>query len=312
MKTIKKILLGLLVISALASFRWHHNFDQLSTPAESNLTVSGISGNIGIKWVEIGNNPHGALLLPVQIKGIKKTFYMQLDLGSPSTILYKKSLQSIPPELLDGVPFNKNANHIAMNLILKRMKISSKSFRVLDYGDKLDLENPKAVNIIGTIGTDLLEKRIIILDFRNRRCSFTDKVKENGFTPFEFKQRRILIPAKIENENVKVMYDSGASGYQLITSKEIWENYRIPTGKLLSEKVNSWGDTLSAISAPANKQIHFGATKLRLSEVTYIEGASALNISMMTRSGMQGMIGNKLFLKNRIVLDCKNQMFKIE
>ena len=199
-----------------------------------------------------------------------------------------------------------------MDLNLKRMKISSKTFRLLDYGDRLDLEDPKAANIIGTIGTDLLEKRIIILDFRNRRCSFTDKVKENGFTPFEFKQRRILIPAKIENENVKVMYDSGASGYQLITSKEIWENYRIPTGKLLSEKVNSWGDTLSAISAPANKQIHFGTTRLRLSEVTYIEGASALNISMMTRSGMQGMVGNKLFLKNRIVLDCKNQVFKIE
>ncbi len=312
MKTIKKVLLGLLVISALASFKWQFNFDQKLTPADNNLTVSGISGNIGIKWVANGDNPHGAMLLPVQIKGIKKTLYMQLDLGSPSTMLYKKSLQSIPTELIDGVLFNKELNHITLDFNLKRMTISSKTFRLLDYGDKLDFENPKTANIIGTIGTDLLEKRIIILNFKNGRCSFTNKTEENGFTPFEFKQRRILIPARIGNENVKIIYDSGASGYQLITSKEIWETYRIPAGKIRSEKVNSWGDTLSIVSAPADKEMHFGDSKLRLSEVTYVEGTSALNIAMMKRSGMQGMIGNKLFLKNKVILDCKNGRFKVE
>jgi hypothetical protein len=32
----------------------------------------------------------------------------------------------------------------------------------------------------------------------------------------------------------------------------------------------------------------------------------------MKLSGMQGMIGNKLFLDQKIIIDCKNEKFKVE
>jgi hypothetical protein len=312
MKRIKKFLPGLLAISFFTSFGNKLEYIQESVPPDNLLAVSGLSGKIQIKWVANGNNPHGAMLLPVQVKGITKTVYMQLDFGSPKTVFYKKSLQSIPRELADGLIFKKDSREIGLDFSIKRMKISSASFRLLDYGDRVDFKNPKAPNIIGTIGTDLLKERIIVLNFKRQRCSFIDKIRDDGFSPFEFKQGRILLPAMIGNENVKVLYDSGASGYQLITSKDIWERYRIVTGKSLSERVNSWGDTLTIVSAPGNKDIHFGAAKLRLSTVTYVEGISALNMSLMKRSGMQGMIGNKLFLNSKITLDCKKQRFKVE
>src|SRR5690349_21738940 len=33
--------------------------------------------------------PHAALLLPVKLKGCPKQFYMQFDLGAPSTLFYR-------------------------------------------------------------------------------------------------------------------------------------------------------------------------------------------------------------------------------
>lgn len=108
------------------------------------------------------------------------------------------------------------------------------------------------------------------------------------------------------------MYDSGTSGYELITQKEVWEKYKTKNSIIKTEKGNSWGNTLAVFSASANKKIHFGSLALKLSEVTYIEGTSDLQKFLMKRSGMQGMIGNKLFLNHKLILDCKNEKFKLE
>lgn len=59
-------------------------------------------------------------------------------------------------------------------------------------------------------------------------------------------------------------------------------------------------------------KIRFGSKTLPLSEVTYIEGTSKAQNFLMKFSGMQGMIGNKLFLNRKMILDCRNQMYKIE
>ena len=130
--------------------------------------------------------------------------------------------------------------------------------------------------------------------------------------PFEFKKRKILIPSNIENEKLKLLYDSGTSGYELITTKEIWQQYRIKNSAVRMEKGNSWGNTLSVYSASAKNKIQFGKVILDLSEVTHIEGTSDLQKFLMKRSGMQGMIGNKLFLQHKLILDCNNGKFKLE
>ncbi|MNE59390.1 hypothetical protein D3C80_1544780 [compost metagenome] len=108
------------------------------------------------------------------------------------------------------------------------------------------------------------------------------------------------------------MYDSGTSGYELITTKEIWQQYRNKNSAVKTEKGNSWGNTLSVYSASAKKKIRFQKTTITLSEVTYIEGTSGLQQFLMKRSGMQGMMGNKLFLNHKLILDCRNEKFKLE
>ena len=134
----------------------------------------------------------------------------------------------------------------------------------------------------------------------------------DGFTSFRFKKRRILIPAKIGSEELELLYDSGTSGYELITNKDEWEKYKSGNDGIRKENGNSWGTKLAVISAPADQPIQFGDWQLRLSEVTYIEGTSLVQNLLMMLSGMDGMIGNKLFLHHTLILDCKNERYKIE
>ncbi|OXB03139.1 hypothetical protein B0A81_18780 [Flavobacterium plurextorum] len=312
MKVIKRILLIFSAIIVLSLAGGYFYFDNKFSPPENYLKVSGNAVNLPIKWISDGDNQYTALLLPVQIKGIEKTFYMQLDFGSPITVFYKKPIQSIQEKFAKKNQFKHTQKYISSSLRMDNLNISSKNFQILDYGKKVDFDNPETLNIIGTIGTDLLEKKTIILDFTKSLCSFKDYSITKDFTPFEFKKRKLLLPARIENQSLKLLYDSGTSGYELIVNKEEWQKYRTKNSKLKIEKGNSWGNVLTVISSAANKEMELGNTKLKISEVTYIEGISKMQTFLMKHSGMQGMIGNKLFLNHKIIIDCKNERFKIE
>lgn len=312
MKIFKKIAIVSLVIILLFLLGGYFYFQKKFTPPENYLTVSGTAENIQMKWISSNENANSALLFPIKINGINQTFYMQFDSGSPITVFYKNSLKSISEKYPNQLHFNSKKNQIATHFKIGKLNVISSNFEVLNYGNKVDFEDPNAQNIIGTVGTDLLEKRITVLDFKQNQFSFINQIKENNFTDFEFKKRKILISAKVEKENLKLLYNSGTSGYELITTKEVWKKYKIENSKLKTEKGNSWGNTLSVFTASAKKQIQFGNLNLKLSEVTYIEGTSEMQKFLMKRSGMQGMIGNKLFLNHKLILDCKNEKFKLE
>ncbi|MBJ2126293.1 hypothetical protein [Flavobacterium sp. IB48] len=312
MKLFKKIAVVFLAIIVLFLFGGYLYFRHKFNPPENYLKVSGIAENIPVKWISSNENPHSALLLPIKIDGINQTFFMQFDSGSATTVFYKKSLESIAKKFQNQLKIDTKNNEISSSFSIGNMKIVSNTFEVLNYGEEISFDNPNAKNSIGTIGTDLLEKRITVLDFKNNKCSFIEKIQENDFSDFEFKKRKILIPSIIENENLKLLYDSGTSGYELITTKGIWQQYRLKNSAVKTEKGNSWGNTLYVYSASAKKKIQFDKLILNLSEVTYIEGTSDLQKFLMKRSGMQGMIGNKLFLNHKLILDCKNEKFRLE
>lgn len=312
MKIVKKLVLAFLITLTISTIGGYVYFNKKFSPPENYLTVSRYAENIPIKWVARHNNPHAALLLPVKIQGIDNEFYMQLDFGSPVTMFYTDPLQSISEKFPKSNLSKSNPAQIGLSFSIKDVSISSKNFRLLAYGSGIDFNSPNAENIIGTIGTDLLEKRIIILDFKNNLCAFVETTAETGFAAFQFKKRRILLPAKLNNQSLKLLFDSGTSGYELITSEEIWRKIRIPGKEIKKEKGNSWGKELQVISAPANQEIEIGNTHLVLSEVTHIKGTSSLQNLVMKSSGMQGMIGNKILLNHKIIIDCNKERFKIE
>ena len=302
------IFLIIVIITAIGGYFY---FEKKFTPQENYLKVNGISDNIPLKWIADENNPNVAVLLPIKLEGISEIFYMQLDFGSPITVFYSKALNSIQSKFSSKINLLNTSQIISLQFDLGKMVISSTKFKILNYGKEINCEK-NAVNIIGTIGTDLLEKRTITLSFKEDQCLFTNNLSSDGFTAFDFKKRRILFPAQIGEKKLKLLYDSGTSGYELITDRKEWEKYRIKDGKKLIEKGNSWGNTLTLISAPAKEKVEIGNAHLDLSEVTFIEGTSKIQNLLMRFSGMQGMIGNKLFLDRKLTIDCKNEKFKIE
>ena len=315
MKLLKKIFLALLVIIVVSSITGYYYFDKKFTPPKNYLNVIGVSENIPIKWISEDSNPNAALLLPIKLEGISEEFYMQLDFGSPITVFYLKPLNSVISKFSDMVEPLKNDKLISLQFSLGEIDISSNKFKVLDYGKSIDWEQ-KSIVIIGTIGTDLLEKRSITLNFKKNYCSFTNSETLNNigsskFVPFDFEKRRILFPAKMGDKELRLLYDSGTSGYEMITSREEWEKYRLKDSNTKIEKVNSWGNTLTITSAPTKEKIEIGNVSLNLSEVTYIEGTSRIQNLLMKLSGMQGMIGNKLFLDQTLIIDCKTERFRI-
>ncbi len=312
MKIFKKIVLIFMITTALILIGGYVYLNQRFSPPENYLSVSGEVRDVSVRWIHDGENSYSALLVPVKITGIDRTFFMQLDSGSPVTVFYKTSLQSIH-ENSDKVGWKiTDPMRVALTFTIKDLRITSDNFKLIDYGNKISLNDPDTVNIIGTIGTDLLEKRIIILDFRNNLCSFMEAVDEVGFSAFKFRKRRILLPAKLGDQNIQLLYDSGSSGYGLITDKASWDRFRIPKGKIKTEKGNSWGKELQVISAPADEKIKIVGNDFTLKEITHITGMSKIQILLMQSSGMNGMTGNSLFLNSKMTLDCRNEKFRIE
>ena len=312
MRVLRKILWGLLLFIGLSALGGYIYFDHKFEPEPNYLQVQGDSTQVPLKWLATPTNPNAALVLPVKVADIDQTFYMQLDFGSPITLFYRKTLKAIQTVFPKQIPGPLESSTIGMELSLGDLNIQSKTFRLLEHGDALALKTRETPIIIGTLGTDLLEKRTIALHFKDNHCTFSKRSLDDTYSAFEFEKRRILLPATLEGKTIELLYDSGTSGYELITDKTNWEKYRIAESKVQTEQANSWGKPLDVHTATAQKTIEMGGTKLMLKKVTYIDGTSFVQNMLMRFSGMQGMLGNAIFMDRSVTLDCKNERFYIE
>src|SRR5258706_3406705 len=225
MKILKRIVIILITFLIVSSVSGYLYFDKKFSPPENYLILEGAC-DLPILWKASESSPISALLLPVKIKNIPSQFYMQLDFGSPVTAFYSRSLRSIEEKYPNEISYSENLAELNWDFQMGKMSISSNRFKILNYGEPADWDNLEAENIIGTIGTDLLEKRTTILNLRDNVCSFheslPDSITRNGLSDFQSKKRRILLPAKIDGDDVSLLFDSGTSAYELITSKENW------------------------------------------------------------------------------------------
>ncbi len=89
-----------------------------------------------------------------------------------------------------------------------------------------------------------------------------------------------------------------------MTYKEEWQNLKTPNSKINIEKAQSWNNVLTTYTADCKEHIQFKNVAIPVKQVTYVEGFSTAQFSMMKFSGMTGMLGNKIFLNNSIFIDC--------
>ncbi len=302
MKLFKKLALGFLAILVFILVGGYIYFDQKFTPEDNYLTVKNESGNIPITW--LGNNKN-VLLLPIHFSGNPQTYYLQFDTGSPYTVFYSNPIKNIKEISINNI-------RAKTSFFIGKTEISSNRFKIFNKGKN---EEQDSIKIIGTIGADVLEDRKTLIDFKNNQIVVNlNEIPsdfKNQLFDFKFKKRKIIISGTLKGEDRKFLYDSGTSAYELLTYKEEWQNLKTLNSKINIEKVQSWNNVLTTFTSDCRENIQFKNRKIPVKQVTYVEGFSNAQFSMMKFSGMTGMLGNKIFLNYRIFIDCTGEKISI-
>lgn len=298
MKILKKTVLAFLLILTLFCLGFYFYFDQKFSPEENYLTVKNESGKVIVKW--LGENKN-VMLLPVHLKNDSTTYFMQFDTGSPNTIFYQNSLAIF-----------RNKNQIKTQFTVGNTEVSSDRFKIISISKN---NGKDSIKIIGTIGSDILDQKKTIINFKENYVVFNISKEPKSFSnsnlDFKFKKRKIIISGILNGKEEEFLYDSGTSAYEFLTNKNAWQKLKLPNSKPVVEKAQSWERILTSYTAKSNQTIKFKNKELILSEVTYVEGISQSQYMLMKFSGMTGMLGNKIFLKNSLYIDCKEEKISI-
>ncbi|MCE7053116.1 hypothetical protein LZF95_00410 [Algoriphagus sp. AGSA1] len=286
--------------------------NQLVLPSKTFVLPFFWQGDtIGSKW-----EANAAMLIPVNLKDCPRRFYMQFDLGAPYSLLYGNKLEAIesefpgsfPQEVMDG----KLAN---FSFKAEQVPILAKEIEVKKFDDSaIDWQNEDGVEIIGTIGADLIDDRIAIIDYPDKKLTISQAIPEKigedmSLSDFIYSHRRVLLPAKVNGKETLLYFDTGSSMFELLTDKETSERLAAPDASPIQFTVKSWDRFLTANSLASNSIIEIAGVSIPVTSSTYIEGISDSQIEQMSKMGIGGMTGNKLFLNYRLVLDTKNHKF---
>lgn len=319
MKILKFIALGIIGLLLLLGIGAYVFIKKNFTPDPNYLELSETSNEIPIKWIASKDSPIAALLLPIQFEGIPDTFYLQFDTGSPSSMLFKQSMLSIQKRFPNQISeIEEDAKRIEQGFLLGDMQVFSKKMRLYDKGKPpINWNDSSKIHVVGTLGADIIDKKITMLDFKSGYCYFGDKLpsrisKNLEWHQLKYKNRRTMFPARVGGKKCKLLHDTGTSGFELITNKKTWKKYAkknaIPREAF---KVRSWKRQLTAFNIESDRQIEFEAGKIDLDQVTYIKGASFMQNALMRSTGMGGMIGNQVFMGRILIFNCMEKKYAL-
>ncbi|MGM1431253.1 hypothetical protein ACS126_18505 [Sphingobacterium lactis] len=241
---------------------------------------------------------------------------MQFDSGSPYSLLYKNKLDAIQLKYPGSIPSDqRDGKLVNFSFQADQLPIIAKEIVVKQFDDSaIDWKSENGVEIIGTIGTDLIDGKVAIIDYPNKKLTISQTVPERlmqdmTLSNFIYSNRSILLPVKINSKETILYFDSGSSMFELLTDKETSKQLALPNAKPMQYKVNSWGRYLTAHTIASNSTIEIANISIPIGASTYIEGISDSQIEQMSKMGIGGMTGNKLFLDYILVLDTKNHKF---
>lgn len=290
----------------------------LSGAFGATFTLQPEQGSVAIEWGSMARPAplpplkHAALLLPVSLPGIEgKTLLMQLDLGHPKTVLYAPKWADLARRLgrdpQDGAVPSLAFGLGSLQVQAREVEVVKRSGAGIDW-------NSDRPEVIGTLGTDFIQGRVITLDFRAGVVALgteREVARSSGFQPFRFEGRRLLLPAVFEGRPIELMYDSGSSAFAWLTSEAEFTRLAEPGAAAVSFPVRSWDSSVTAFTAPSAAAVTLGSITLPIGEVSRIEGMGLMQRLAIARLGAGGMVGNKLFLDRVLVIDMRAQAFAL-
>lgn len=286
--------------------------NQLVLPSETSVIPFRWQGDsINGTWEK-----NAAILIAVKIPKCPRTFYMQFDLGAPNSILYKNKIDAIKAKYPTAIPgYEVDGKIVGFSFKAGNKDILAKEIAVAAFdSEEPNHMNNAAIEIIGTIGADLIDGKVAVIDYPRCKLTLSEIIPQKWtqhikLTDFTYTNRRILLPAKIKGKETTLYFDTGSSMFELITDKETCHQLNTPGTKPTQYKIESWGKFLTANTFVSNQSIDFGNITITLKSVTYIEGVENSQIELMRKIGIGGMTGNKLFLQYVLILDTRSRKF---
>ena len=266
-----------------------------------------------------------AINIPVTIEELPYKFTMQFDLASHATCLYEMALTPF----LDKYPFlsdkldttkivylnGEQPTFIDVNLRLGEVVFDSIDVGLYrNYGQKttIDLLNSEKEIHIGTIGADLFQNRVLIIDYKSKRLAVVDTLpteyQNASFENIKIDYGRIKVPFKINGEIEYLMFDTGSSIFSLVTSEQ--NALKIGGTEIVDSFVgNSWGTPINFYGLKTVVPIMFGEKIMDNSIVYYDDGKNSENFNK--RENIWGITGNAYFFNNVVIIDYKNNRFGV-
>ena len=133
-----------------------------------------------------------------------------------------------------------------------------------DFINENDLKQGKPIHI-GTIGADLFQNKVVIIDYKSTKLAITDSVPSQYASlpsvKFTIDNGIIKLPFSINGQECPMMFDTGSSPFQLVTTKERALNIANPT---IVDSLSGplwWGKEITFYGLNVTKTIEFAGEK---------------------------------------------------
>ncbi|PIF45182.1 hypothetical protein CLU96_2183 [Chryseobacterium sp. 52] len=267
-----------------------------------------------------------AMLVPVKVNDVKADFTLQFDLGSDATLIYGNTINSYyrDNEIKNFLIENSKSTDDGGKTIYKTKGLIyhlgklSKDHLIYkeNYGDKIPMDSlfNKKPKHIGTLGADVFNNKILIIDYPNKRMCVLDSLdsywrKVTTFVDARSNNGRLHIPLTMANKTHWFLFDTGASLFPINTNKELWTSLVDQTAKTDTIIANSWGEKVKFFGRPIKEKVYLGKRKLENDYAWYNDNKRLQEFNKA--ENIDGLTGNAFFVNNVIVLDFKNKKFGV-
>ena len=263
-----------------------------------------------------------SMQIPCKIEGLPYSFLFQFDLGADLTSVYENNISSfytLYPDLKNRIArlrsplqfwYNKKGFK-DLTILFGGYEVSNKFINFYsNYGSKLNIEKSSLSDTfnIGTIGVDLFQNKVLIIDYPNQRFAISDTVPRvfNFYlSDIELDQAgRVLLPMQLKGKKFNTMFDNGSSLFPLLVTDDKINNFsNLPNCDTFIG--NAWGKTITMIGRPLNDSFIIAGHTFNKSKVyaDYRQDSRTNKYDAVT--------GNILFWDKTIIMDFKNKKFGI-
>lgn len=277
------------------------------------IPFNWVSDTISGKYIE-----KAYLYVPVKIEDWPYDFTMQLDLGTYNSVFYGNSLEPYLEKdtlLLNKLDPTGMFRDVSLHMGAVRFNNVNIGYKQ-NFGEIIpkDSIHTKTLKHIGTIAPDMFLDKILLIDYKSSRFAVSDSLpieyKDLPAEKFELTDGIMKLPFRINGEECKLMFDTGASPFQLATTKE--RALGISNSVIIDSLSGPlwWGEEITFYGLEVSKPVEFGGVIPQSSTVYYDKDGFWDDI--YNSMDVWGLTGNAYFFDHIVIIDYKNQLFRIK